>query len=243
MSKRYYWLKLQQNFFESREIKVLKGMENGSEYILFWLQLLLSSLEYSDDTNNIGQLVFKENIPWSVDLMMSVFGFSKEITTGALAIYKKLDMVTITDSGEMWANDMQKLIGSETTEAKRKRDYRARVSKQDNVPKLSQNSPIEIEKETELDIRLKKEGKELLEYLNDKANRKFKIVHTYTVNALKTYSIENLKKIVDIKVKEWSNDNKMKKCLRQETLFRASHLDTYLTEAEEDESGSDISNW
>ena len=218
-------------------------MESGSEYILFWLQLLLSSLEYSDDTNKVGQLVFKESIPWSVDLMMSVFGFSKEITTGALAIYKKLDMVTITDSGEMWANDMQKLIGSETTEAKRKRDYRARVPKQDNVPKLSQNSPIEIEKETELDIRLKKEGKELLEYLNDKANRKFKIVHTYTVNALKTYSIENLKKIVDIKVKEWSNDTKMKKCLRQETLFRASHLDTYLTEAEEDESSEDISKW
>ncbi len=243
MSKRYYWLKLQQNFFESREIKVLKGMESGSEYILFWLQLLLSSLEYSDDTNKVGQLIFKESIPWSVDLMMSVFGFSKEITTGALAVYKKLGMVTITDSGEMWANDMQKLIGSETTEAKRKRDYRARLPKEDIVPKLSQNSPIEIEKETELDIKLKKEGKELLEYLNDKANRKFKIVHIYTINALKTYSIENLKKIVDIKVKEWSNDSKMKKCLRQETLFRASHLDTYLTEAEEDESSEDISKW
>ncbi len=87
------------------------------------------------------------------------------------------------------------------------------------------------------------QGKQVLEYLNDKANRKFKIVHIYTINALKTYSIENLKKIVDIKVKEWSNDSKMKKCLRQETLFRASHLDTYLTEAEEDESSEDISKW
>ena len=178
MSKRYYWLKLQQNFFESREIKVLKGMESGSEYILFWLQLLLSSLEYSDDTNKVGQLVFKESIPWSVDLMMSVFGFSKEITIGALAVYKKLGMVTITDSGEMWANDMQKLIGSETTEAKRKRDYRAKLPKEDIVPKLSQNSPIEIEKELELDIEkeIKKEKKDVKEVFKNQVLEYYKTI-------------------------------------------------------------------
>ncbi len=131
------------------------------------------------------------------------------------------------------------------------------ISKNDTVSKNDTGKPLSISK-NDIDLyqplipQKKKEtnkkerdllGKQILEYLNDKANRKFKVVHTYTINALKTYSIENLKKIVDIKVKEWSNDNKMKKCLRQETLFRASHLDTYLTEAEEDESGSDISNW
>ncbi len=118
-----------------------------------------------------------------------------------------------------------------------------------NDPQGSINDPLQgqlltPQKKKETNKKEKDlQNKELLEYLNDKANRKFKIVHTSTINALKTYSIEDLKKIIDSKVKEWNDDSKMKKYLKQETLFRASHLDTYLTEAEEDESGSDISNW
>ena len=159
MSKRYYWLKLNQNFFDSAEIKVLKSMENGSDYIVFWQELLLSSLSYTEETQKIGLLAFKENIPWSQDLMESVFGYSKEIITGALSIFKKLGMVTITDSGEIWANSFQEMVGSETTEAARKRMYRAKTkeidisNKLDIVPTLSdgtlspalsQNCPVEI---------------------------------------------------------------------------------------------------
>ena len=166
MSKRYYWLKLNQNFFDSAEIKVLKSMENGSDYIVFWQELLLSSLSYTEETQKIGLLAFKENIPWSQDLMESVFGYSKEIITGALSIFKKLGMVTITDSGEIWANSFQEMVGSETTEAARKRMYRAKTkeidtsNKRDIVPTLSdgtlssglsQNCPVEIELEKEKD--------------------------------------------------------------------------------------------
>ena len=166
MSKRYYWLKLNQNFFDSAEIKVLKRMENGSDYIIFWQELLLSSLSYTEETQKIGLLAFKENIPWSTDLMESVFGYSREIVSGALSIFQKLGMVTITESGEIWANCFQKMVGSETTEALRKREYRAKTkeidtsNKRDIVPTLSdgtmspglsQNCPVEIELEKEKD--------------------------------------------------------------------------------------------
>lgn len=171
MSKRYYWLKLNQNFFDSSEIKVLKSMENGSDYILFWQELLLSSLSYTEETQKIGLLAFKENIPWSQDLMESVFGYSKEIITGALSIFQKLGMVTITESGEIWANSFQEMVGSETTEAARKRMYRAKTKEleifdgRDIVPTLSdgtlspglsQNCPVEleIEKDNNSDIDL-----------------------------------------------------------------------------------------
>lgn len=172
MSKRYYWLKLNQNFFDSSEIKVLKSMENGSDYILFWQELLLSSLSYTEETQKIGLLAFKENIPWSQNLMESVFGYSKEIIIGALSIFQKLGMVTITESGEIWANSFQEMVGSETTEALRKREYRAKTKefetscKRDIVPtlshdgtlspELSQNCPVEleIEKDNNSDIDL-----------------------------------------------------------------------------------------
>ena len=175
MSRRYYWLKLNQNFFDSPEIKVLRKMENGSDYIVFWQELLLSSLSYTEETQKIGLLVFKENIPWSQELMESVFGYSKEIIMGAMNIFKKLGMITITESGEIWANNFQEMIGSETTEALRKREYRAKTksledSKADIVPtlshngtlspRLSENCPVEIELEKDIDIETELEKEE-----------------------------------------------------------------------------------
>ena len=127
MPKRYYWLKLSQNYFNSSEIKVLKKMENGCEYIVLWQELLLSSLSYTDETQKRGLLVFKENIPWSQELMEDVFGFSREIIAGAMTMYKNLGMITITDSGEMWANDIEKLIGKESDSAERVRRHRAKI--------------------------------------------------------------------------------------------------------------------
>ncbi|KKK60854.1 hypothetical protein LCGC14_3020210, partial [marine sediment metagenome] len=127
MSKRYYWIKLSQNFFGLKEIKVLKKMENGSDYILFWQELLLASLDYTDETQKTGLLSFKENIPWSQELMEDVFGYSREIITGAMTMFKNLGMITVTESGEMWANDIERLIGKESDSAERVRKHRAKI--------------------------------------------------------------------------------------------------------------------
>ncbi len=114
------------------------------------------------------------------------------------------------------------------------------LKKDDNKsPEKGQNVPVERDKMSPNNNTIKtniyiKDGKKLLDYLNAKTQRKFKVVHTNTINALKIYNIDELKKIIDCKMKEWGNDVKMRKFLRQETLFRASHLDTYLTEAQED---------
>ncbi|EKN40099.1 putative phage replisome organizer, partial [Clostridium botulinum CFSAN001627] len=32
ISKKYYWLKLQDNFFDREEIKIVENMPNGKEY-------------------------------------------------------------------------------------------------------------------------------------------------------------------------------------------------------------------
>ena len=57
-AKRYYWLKLQDNFFERDEIKIIEAMPNGKDYILFYLKIMLKSI------NENGRLVFKKTIPY-----------------------------------------------------------------------------------------------------------------------------------------------------------------------------------
>ena len=173
MPKRYYWIKLSQNFFGLKEIKVLKKMENGSDYILFWQELLLASLDYTDETQKTGLLSFKENIPWSQELMEDVFGYSREIITGAMTMFKNLGMITVTESGEMWANDIERLIGKESDSAERVRKHRAKIKllEDNNVTcnvtsnvtsNVTENKKCNVEKEKDIET-YKEEDKEKIE--------------------------------------------------------------------------------
>ena len=44
-NKKYYWLKLKEDFFERDEIKIIESQKNGKDYINFYFKLLLKSLK------------------------------------------------------------------------------------------------------------------------------------------------------------------------------------------------------
>ena len=73
--------------------------------------------------------------------------------------------------------------------------------------------------------------KEIIDYLNEKANRQFKVVesHKRHIRARwnEGYRLEDFKKVVDNKTQEWLNDKKMNQYLRPQTLF-GTKFDSYL---------------
>ena len=52
--KKYYWLKLEKNFFKRHDIQIIEDMENGKDYVLFYLKLILESM------NHEGRLRFND---------------------------------------------------------------------------------------------------------------------------------------------------------------------------------------
>ena len=44
-TKRFYWLKLQEDFFEDDTIDFIESQENGERYCLFYLKLCLKALK------------------------------------------------------------------------------------------------------------------------------------------------------------------------------------------------------
>ena len=65
---------------------------------------------------------------------------------------------------------------------------------------------------------------EILDYLNSKCGSKYKTTTPKTQTLIKArlkekFTIADFKKVIDTKVQEWGNDEKMKKYLRPETLF------------------------
>ncbi len=139
-SKKYYWLKLKRDFFKRHDIRIIEEMPNGKDYILFYLKLLLESIDHE------GNLRFSDAIPYNEQMLSVVTNTNVDIVRSAMKIFIELNMIDILDDQTIYMAEVDKLIGSETEWAKKKRLQR---TKGDIVPQLSSKCPTEIEKEKE----------------------------------------------------------------------------------------------
>lgn len=82
----------------------------------------------------------------------------------------------------------------------------------------------------------KADREEVIRYLNEKTGRKYKPSTESTKRLIngrfrEGFTVEDFKKVIDNKSKEWLGHPKMDRFLRPETLFAPSHFEGYLNEA------------
>ena len=159
-NKKYYYLRLKDNFFDSDELKILESMKDGYLYSNILLKLYLRSLK------NDGKLVVNERIPYSADMLASVTGHQVGTIKQALSMFKELGLIEVLENGAIYMLDIQNFIGKGSTEADRQRLYDRRISEERKQNKLTQSrnleeickkSTPEIEIELEKDIEIEKE--------------------------------------------------------------------------------------
>ena len=138
--KKFYWLKLKRDFFKRHDIRIIESMPNGKDYILFYLKLLLESIDHE------GELRFSDAIPYNEQMLSVITDTNIDIVRAAMKLFVDLKMLEVMDDQTIYMMEVEKLIGSETKWAEKKRVQR---QKEDNVPKLSPKCPTEIEKEKE----------------------------------------------------------------------------------------------
>lgn len=155
--KRYYWLKLKENFFEEDTIEWLEEQPNGKEYCLIYLKLCLKSLKTDGVlVRNVGSML----IPYDAETLARVTNSTVDTVKVAMDLFKKIGLIQLLDTGEIYINQLNELVGSETEAAKQKRLQRSKV---DNVPKLSSECPENVAQSIELEYRdksIEKENKE-----------------------------------------------------------------------------------
>lgn len=174
MGKKFYWLKLKDDFFDTEEIRLIENMENGKDYIIFLLKLRLKSI------NSEGLLNFKGIMPYNEKMLSTITNTNIDIVKSALDILQKLKLISIFDDGTIYMEQIKELIGSETDWALKKRDYREKLKEtKDNVLSLSSNSPSDVRQEKDIELNIHKEQetnkdsyKELVKNLSDKFNIK-----------------------------------------------------------------------
>ena len=150
-SKKYYWLKLKRDFFKRHDIRIVESMPNGKDYILFYLKLLLESIDHE------GTLRFSDTIPYNEQMLSVVTNTNIDIVRSAMKLFIELNMMQVFDDQTIYMTEVDKLIGSECSSAGRVREHRKNkrlLQCNDDVTK----SNTEIEKDIEKDIEIEKES-------------------------------------------------------------------------------------
>lgn len=122
MSKRYFWLKLKEDFFQDDAIEWLEEQENGKEYCLFYLKLCLKALK--DD----GKLIRKVGnmlVPYTPEKLAEVTRTKVDTVMVAMNVLQRIGLVEYMDGERAYyIPQLQNMVGSETQGAVRVRKYR-----------------------------------------------------------------------------------------------------------------------
>lgn len=151
MAKKYYWLKLKDDWFNSKVIKKLRRIAGGDTYTIIYLKTLLLSLK------NEGKLYYEgveESFAEELALELDEDSENVNVTLSFLQSYGLLEIV---DTDEYMLTEVPASIGSESESAARMRKCRANKNKKLLEEKTSQCDSSVTSSDTEIDIEIEKE--------------------------------------------------------------------------------------
>lgn len=159
-NKKFWWIRLNEDFFTSKEMKKLRKIAGGAVYTIIYLKMQLLTLKTGGRIFYDGiEETFAEEIALDLDE-------NPDDVTATLLMLERLGLAKRTGADEIFLPEVPKNTGKETQDAVRKRGYRlrkkeeiARITGQtrDNVPTLSGKNPTEIEKEKEIHKEIESE--------------------------------------------------------------------------------------
>jgi len=151
--KKYYWLKLQNDFFKSRAMKKLRKIAGGDTYTIIYLKLQLMSLK--DEGHLFSEFIEDDLID---ELALEIDEEIENVRT-TLMFLDKCGLAEITND-QIILPQVKISTGSETSSASRVRKLRARGQKalQCNLEVTDCNKIVTTEKSKRReDIELKKD--------------------------------------------------------------------------------------
>ena len=123
-NKKYYYMRLKENFFDTNEMAILESLQDGYLYSNILLKLYLRSLRDN------GRLMFNNVIPYSAQMIATITRHQVGTVERALKIFQEMGIIEILESGTLYMLGIQNYIGKTSTEADRQRDYQRRIAEE-----------------------------------------------------------------------------------------------------------------
>ncbi|OFJ67799.1 hypothetical protein HMPREF2852_01215 [Anaerococcus sp. HMSC065G05] len=200
-NKKYYWLKLKDDFFKSRKMKKLRKIAGGDIYTIIYLKLQLLSI------NNKGIIEFEgtdEDIYHQLALDIDEEIDDIKMT---IAFCTTNDLIEFVND-DVFLSEVPALIGSESSSAKRVREHRKRqkalqcngqaLQCNTDVTKCNTEIDIDIDKDIEID---KDKDIDIDTDIEINGDDDFKKQIEKDVSNTNTLKKDNLQKIID----KWNN--------------------------------------
>lgn len=154
MAKKYYWLKLRNDWFSDKRVKKLRSIAGGDTYTIIYLKMQLLSLK------NEGKLFFEGvEDDFASELALDLDEDVENVKV-TVAFLMKNGLLELNDADEYLLTDVPDTIGSETAGAERVRRFRSNKKAlqcnadvtERNISNKKCNTEIDIEKEIDIEI-------------------------------------------------------------------------------------------
>lgn len=145
MGKRYYWLKLPEDFFRQKKIKKLRKIAGGDTYTIIYQKMLLLAMKEN------GKLYFEgveDDFCEEISLELDEDIENVKVTVQFLI---RQGLMELVDESEYLLTECGKMVGSETAGAERVRRYRENKALQCNTGVTDMKHIGNVEKEIEIE--------------------------------------------------------------------------------------------
>ncbi len=151
-NKKYYYLKLKENFFDSEDMKLLQAMKDGYVYSDILLKLYLQSLRQE------GRLMYRGIVPYTPDMIATITNHQVGTVEKAIRTLEQMGFIEILDNGAIYMTDIQNFIGQSSTEADRIRNYRKTINAEKTMVSAIESVTNDVTNVTTNDVQMYNES-------------------------------------------------------------------------------------
>ena len=243
------WIKIATNIFDDEKLLLIEAMPEADAIIVIWFKLLCMA----GKQNNNGVFMLNDKIAYTEEMLATIFRKSLNVVRLALATFEQYGMIEVIDNVITIPNwekhqNIEKLETIKEQTRKRVAEYRKRQEeKLLELKNVTQNVTLRNALEEDKEEDKNNIIKDIVEYLNLKTNSSYryssdKTRRTINARLNEGFTLDDFKKVIDIKTKQWLGDQKMEQYLRPETLFGTkfeSYLNTKLPNQKEQKTECD----
>ena len=96
-TKRYYWIKLKEDFFQDDAISWIEEQKDGKECCLFYLKLCLKSLR-------------NQGVPYDEKKLAEITSTRLHIVKKSIKLLSEAGLITVMDTGEIQIKEFKNLV-------------------------------------------------------------------------------------------------------------------------------------
>lgn len=151
MAKRYYWLKLKEDYLDSPKIKKLRKIAGGDTFTIIYLKMQLLSVK------NQGVILYEGIEPTIAEELALKLNEDVDNVKVTLSYLSSQGLFEGGDESSFLLPEALSSIGSENESAQRVREFRKKKTLQCNAAATECNTDIDIDIEKDIDIEIDRE--------------------------------------------------------------------------------------